>query len=486
MKVLSLFCVFSMCAAGVFCQRFSFSGGLSLFPDTEKTREYVSARVEHPFFELFTGADFCQTGSGKPPGDEAEAQYAGQVNLMRVFSLSAGNLCKSGILSRLAYPIPSTYTSALSAPSLPTVAAPSSVPHATGSNPEAVAIQVRPPVVRGSEIEYYRNTQNKQGFTIAAPLTFGSTRIRMGAGACTYRLIPPKETSWYLDQPQFAEDTYTSFLYEATVRTRFGPARRRTRKIDPGEVPSFRKRLAAAFSPVAVTWYGASGMAEAPYGGFDPWFRMDGGVSAGVFTLKSRVFFAPHDFWTPAGRLVPHKLRYMVNPLVNLPLSKQRGIILGAGLVYAQDSATELHTARLSSRISTGAFSLSTTAALDNWLVESGTPTPCGDTTESIQVGVNNNFPMVKTAVTFRVKKYVNSAWDEKKREYTTGISASPRLSGVKWAPLVPAGSLRVDAVVYPDGRKRSTVASALRWKAQTKRVKVSGNIDVTVAESNY
>jgi hypothetical protein len=43
-----------------------------------------------------------------------------------------------------------------------------------------------------------------------------------------------------------------------------------------------------------------------------------------------------------------------------------------------------------------------------------------------------------------------------------------------------------VDATVYPDGRKKSAVASALGWKFRTKQVSVSGKVDVIVAESNY
>jgi hypothetical protein len=269
-------------------------------------------------------------------------------------------------------------------------------------------------------------------------------------------LVPKNITSWYTDTLQFAPGEYTSFLYEVTARSRFH-----------GKV---------------LTCYGAMGFAESPLGNFDPWFRTEAGISAGILTVKGRIFYAPRDFYTPESRVIARRFRYAVNPLVNFPLAKRYGLLAGAGLAFTGDTSTELYTVRFSNKISAGSFAVTFSTGLANWCFTDGEVLAGKDTSVPLQITGNVIFPWLKAALTIGRNWYCDADWNEKKTEYTASLALVPRLSGdaIPIPPqVIPTISGKVTVTAYPDGREKGEATAVLKWNVKTKSFKVAARVDI-------
>jgi hypothetical protein len=330
------------------------------------------------------------------------------------------------------------------------------VSHNVPANPVlAATVQYRPPL-KGSKVEIFANEDRIINGDISVPLTFGATTLRVGAGVSFYDLAPKESTFWFVDTPQFAEDRYTSFLFEASARYRYGKAR----------------RYSQWFLPVVVTGYGAAGIAETPFGGFDPWFRGDLGVTAGLAAVKAKFYHAPYDFYTPDMRLAPHRTRFAVNPVVNIPVSRKHGIILATGASLSGDSSTDLYALRFAAKASNGYAAVTVTSGLDNWRLEGGGSGASKTSAIPLQVTAQGIFPPLKATVTGKTKWYIDADMNEKKTEYSLGMSAVPRLKGLSFAPAIPAGTAYLYLTTWPDGREKKSGTVGFKWQGRAGRVK--------------
>jgi hypothetical protein len=430
-----------------FADEISIAGAASLKEDTQGYT--LQAWANYSWFNLFVHTDF-------------ERVTWGVMGKPGPFSVGLGNLQKPGALSRLNRPETTGYTSALSPPALTVVGRGATVSHIVPSDPIlAATVQYRPPL-KGSKVEFFINGDKIINGDISVPLTFGATTLRLGAGISSYNLASKESTSWYVDTPQFAEDRYTSFLFEASVRYRYGKAR----------------KYGQWFLPVVVTGYGAAGIAETPFGGFDPWFRGDAGLTAGLMSVKAKFYHAPYDFYTPDNRLAPHRTRFAVNPVVNIPVSRKHGIILAAGVSLSGDTSTDLYTARFALKASTGFIAATVTSGLDNWYLSGDDLGPSKTSAIPVQVTAQGIFPYIKATVTGKGKWYVDASMDEKKTEYTLGVSAVPRLKGLVFAPAIPAGTARFYLTTWPDGRKKKSGTFGFKWQGRLKMVKWAARLD--------
>jgi hypothetical protein len=449
----ALLCALAFAGIRGFADEISVTGSASLGQEKEAVYT-LQSWASYQWINVFAATDFGEKWS------------AGGMLTRGPFSAGGGNLQKPGGLSRLIKPETPGYTTALSAPALTAVGKTATVNHSLPATPLwGGTVQFRPPWIKGSSVEIYGNGKGVVGGDLSLPLNFGAAALRLGTAAYSYPLAVKPAESWFVATPQFADGRYASFLFEASLKYRYGKARKYT----------------DWFLPVVVTAYGGAGLVEYPFGGFDPWFRGDLGVSAGLVSVKGRFYTAPYDFYTPDNRYAAPRTRFAVSPVVNVRLVPSRGILLAAGASLSGDTEEGLYTARAALKGSNGFGAVTATAGLDKWYLDGQGFGASKESAIPVQATAQAIFPVVKATVTGKRKEYVDAALDNKKTEWTVGASAAPRLKGMRWAPAVPAVSASFSDTVYADAEKgdKKSGKVGLKWGGKMKMVKWAGKVEV-------
>jgi hypothetical protein len=197
MKTLPFFIVFCLLVSGLGAEtpaglsfpEIFFGTTLSFLPKTETVKHTDTLRLEHPLAGVFVSGAFTFAPGPDPEATQTtvKSELAGKLNFGPVATVSGGNLVKSNALSRLAYPLSSSYTSAISQPALPSSGFGSAMPHSAGSHPKATAAHIRFPVIPAVELDLYTNENETQGMSASIPLNFaapwGKTSLRVTSSA---------------------------------------------------------------------------------------------------------------------------------------------------------------------------------------------------------------------------------------------------------------------------------------------------------------
>ncbi|MDR3284323.1 MAG: hypothetical protein LBS97_03985 [Treponema sp.] len=433
----------------------------------ETIRNTDTLRINYPLFGLFAAGAFL-FDSANPPDENFEADYELALKLNAGFSgaVYAGALRKSSALSRLAYPLTSSYSSGTSQPSLPSIGRRSDLPGTPGSHPDALAAYFRLPSFHNAEVDLYTNRDGIRGGSITVPAAlpsgfdqavFGQGTLRFTGSVYSYPLSSPEITTWFTSIPQFASGTYTSLLFEAALSSRIAKNR--------------------------LTGYGAVGLAESPFGGFVPWFRAEPSFSAGIWALRGRFFYAPQDFYTPENTRIVHRFRFTVNPQAHFRLTGQRGLRLSIGLITSGDTSTELYTARISSGISGEAGSVTMTGGLENVFWDSAGIAAGSGTAFPLKIAGTLRLSALRIALSAEAKQYFGAGWVKKKTGYTGTFTLTPRLSasGVIPRELIPALSLGADIASYPDGSTSGKTSASLRWSGALRSFRFTAKIELEI-----
>jgi hypothetical protein len=419
--------------------------------------------IRYPFFELssiflpsITFADDADVSTN------AKSEIAAKITYGDV-SLLAGNLVKSTALSRLNNPLSSAYTAPLGQPVLPVSGTGSGIPRTEGTHPTAAALQFR-------FLDVYANDEDSAGLSVRVPVRIGGGTTGSVTGAAyTYRLARKTPTTWFVDTPLFAPGYYTSFLGEASFRSRIRGQQKTAQKMP--------------YSSTLITGYGAAGFAESPEGGFVPWFRLESSVSDGFYALKGRLFYAPDDFYTPESRLIAQRVRFSVNPLVHFPLSAQHTLIDTCGVSVSGDSSTHLYSFRLANCLSDGGKrAVTVLTGLDNLLAaDDGTLNAASGTVLPLQLTAKTRFPLLDATMNAAWRWYPGANWDSKKTQYSAALTLNPLHSANAPHSAIPDATLKTEWNINKDGSVKGDCGASARWKLRQKPLTFSAAIEMTV-----